>query len=340
LLLASERRSRRAGIALPGLILAVAVVLAGCSSTHRARASNVPLIAWDGAVPAPLQQHPVEPASPCRAAQLRVVGPGFQFAPALSGGTGSITVRNAGPAPCRLSGRPDVALVGARPAPQQRRLTLPAEPPEFPRLAPPDTVLQALPVGATATLAVDWRNWCVPASGSRTAPVPPRAVRLTLPGSSHHLDVDYNAVPACDAPEQPSTLSVRPWQPSPLPATAPWTSTAVLAKIVSLDGKRSITGRRGEVVRYAVELRNPESVAVSFGLCPLVVEMVAPTGRPEGHQLNCRGTGQLTPKASVRFEMRVQIPADAPVGANGLFWELDPTGAQGPEAVSRVIVTK
>jgi len=36
--------------------------------------------------------------------------------------------------------------------------------------------------------------------------------------------------------------------------------------------------------------------------------------------------------------MRIQIPADAPAGNNGLFWELDPTGGQGPEAVSHIEV--
>jgi len=36
--------------------------------------------------------------------------------------------------------------------------------------------------------------------------------------------------------------------------------------------------------------------------------------------------------------MRIQVPEDAPAGNNGLFWELDPTGAQGPEAVSGLVV--
>jgi hypothetical protein len=36
--------------------------------------------------------------------------------------------------------------------------------------------------------------------------------------------------------------------------------------------------------------------------------------------------------------MRIRVPARAPLGANGLFWELDPLGAQSPEAVARVIV--
>ena len=63
-----------------------------------------------------------------------------------------------------------------------------------------------------------------------------------------------------------------------------------------------------------------------------------PAGWPEVYQLNCAAAGQLPAGGALRFEMRIQIPPDAPTGNNGLFWELDPTGAGGPEAVSRVVV--
>jgi hypothetical protein len=82
----------------------------------------------------------------------------------------------------------------------------------------------------------------------------------------------------------------------------------------------------------------PSRGCVRFDRCPLLVELLAPAGRPEFHQLNCRTAGQLGPGGSLRFEMRIQVPADAPAGDNGLFWQLDPTGAQGPQAVARVAV--
>src|SRR5574341_1269021 len=173
--------TRRTCAAAPlALICAVAVLLAGCSATHRDPASKVPLVPWDGAVPPQLQAGHVVPASPCRASRLRVVGDGFLFQPAIAGGTGSVTLRNAGPGACRLTGRPDVRLVGAVPAPRQRQVVVPAELPGVPTVVPPDATLYALPAGGTATLGVDWRNWCVPRV--RKAPVPPRAVRITLPG--------------------------------------------------------------------------------------------------------------------------------------------------------------
>jgi hypothetical protein len=320
------------------LLLGAAVVLAGCSSAHHDPGASVRLVPWDGAVPAQLQARTVASAAPCEASRLKIVGSGFEFAPALSGGTGDLTLRNAGPGACRLTGRPDVRIVGAVPAPKQRQSPLPAQAPAFPKVAPPDSTLSAVPAGGAVTLQVDWRNWCLPHTAKRA--VPPTALRLTLPGGAGTLDAGYNAVPACDTPGADSTVGVRPFQPAPLPSTAPWSSTVVEATIASLSGRGQVTAKLGETASFAVQLRNPSPAPVSFERCPLVIEMLAPTGRPEVHQLNCRAAGQIPARGSLRFEMHIQIPADAPVGNNGLFWELDPTGGQGPEVVSRIVVTR
>ncbi len=329
------RRAR--GAAPLTLICAVVTLLAGCSATHRDPAGKVTLVPWDGAVPRRLQAGDIAPASPCRAPRLRVVGAGFQFNAAIAGGAGSLTLRNAGPHACRLTGRPKVRLVGAVPAPHQRQVALPAEPAAFPAVVPPDTTLRALPAGGTATLVVDWRNWCVP--HARKAPVPPRAVRVTLPGGRGSIDAGYNAVPSCDAPGRPATLGVRPFQPAPVRATPPWTAGVVRAAIQPLSGGGSpLAGKRGEVVRFAVQLHNVSAAAVRFDRCPLLVELLAPAGRPEVHQLNCGAASPIQPGGSLRFEMRIQVPGDAPTGPNGLFWQLDPTGAQGPQVVSRLVV--
>jgi len=311
------------------------VLVAGCSARHEPSGDDR-LVAWDGTVPPQLRPAVTAPAPPCPATALKVEGNGFQFAPAISGGTGQVTLRNAGSSACSLTGRPDVQAVGAIPAPAQRQAPLPAEPPTFPTVVPPDSALQSVLPGAAVTLAVDWRNWCVP-PGSRT-PVPPKAIRITLPGNAGSVDVAYNAVPPCDSPTAAATLGVRPFRPAPLPTTTPWTSSVVQATIQPVSGGGQLTGRRGETVRFAVELRNPSTAAIPFERCPLVVELLAPAGAPEVHQLNCGAAGQLPAGDALRFEMRIQIPADAPTGNNGLFWELDPTGARGPEAVSHIVV--
>ena len=36
--------------------------------------------------------------------------------------------------------------------------------------------------------------------------------------------------------------------------------------------------------------------------------------------------------------MQLRVPKDAPLGANGLFWELDPFGARAPQLHARVTI--
>ena len=314
---------------------ALLLVLTGCAS-HEA-SGDVRLVPWNDAVPTRLQPPTGTPAPLCQASGLKVVGTGFHFAPALAGGTGQVMLRNGGSVPCRLTGRPDVQIVGAVPAPAQQQMMLPTQPPAFPAVAPPDSLLAALPPGAAVTLDVDWRNWCVPQTSA--TPVPPQAIRMTLPDAAGAIDVGYDAVPPCDTPGTASTVGVRPFQPAPLDMTTPWTSTVVQATIQpSSGGTGKLSGKRGETVSFVVELHNPSSAPISFERCPLVIEMLAPAGHPEVHQLNCTAAAELPASGSLRFEMRIRVPVDAPAGNNGLFWELDPTGAQGPEAVSGLVV--
>ena len=316
---------------------------AGCSST-RAAVTPPPehVIAWNGAVPGQLQPPQVPPSADCEASRLHVVGPGFQFVAGLAGGSATITLRNVGPGRCRLTGYPTVRLVGAPRAPAQRQVDLPAQAPTFPDILEPTATLRALAPGATTTLGIDWRNWCVPGAARSPKPqVPPTAVRIALGKGLGSLDVNYNAVPTCDAPGQPSTIGVRPFAPAPLPASQPWTTANVKATIQPAGGPGSpLTAKRGQVARFVIRLQNTSTAAVRFDRCPLIAEVLAPSGRTEVHQLNCRPAGPISPGSSLFFEMRIDVPPAAPLGKNGLLWELDPTGAQYPEAVSGLVVTR
>lgn len=288
----------------------------------------------------PRQVQPVQVplAPPCRASHLRVVGPGFQFAAGLADGTGAVALRNAGPGRCSLTGYPTVRLVGAPRAPAQKQVDLPVQPGAFPQILQPTATLRSLAPGGTAVLGINWSNWCVPgAIGSPKPQVPPAAVRVSLGSGS--LDVNYNAVPACQAPGLPSTIGVRPFAPAPLPASQPWTTANVTATIQAFSGT-ALTARRGQVARFVVRLRNTSPVAARFARCPLIAEVLAPAGQTEVHQLHCGPAGAIPPGGSVYFEMRIGVPSDAPLGKNGLLWELDPTGAQYPEAVSSLVVTR
>jgi hypothetical protein len=262
------------------LVVAGVLVAAGCGghgSSGDKRAAN--LVPWTAAVPAQLRAGDAASAPRCRASQLRVEGKGFVFTAAVAGGTGTATLRNAGSRSCRLTGRPVVRFVGAPRAPRQLQVPLPPRAPAFPDVAPPAATLSALPPGRSAVVSIDWRNWCVPrAARSRGRLRPPRAVRVTLPHGAGSLEAPYNAVAPCDAPGEPSTIGVRPFQPAPLPAGQPWTTVPVRASILSPSGDPPpVHARRGGVARFAVQVRNvSRTETLRFDRCPIVVEALAP----------------------------------------------------------------
>jgi Protein of unknown function (DUF4232) len=303
-------------------------------------AQTVPLVAWSGAVPVGLRPAHGAPAPPCRARHLQVLEKGFIFQAAVAGATASLQLRNAGPAACRMTGRPAVRFVGAPRAPPQREIALPSPPRQFPQILRPAASLRALEPGSEAAVSITWANWCVPGARRAKGPlVPPRAVRVTLPSGGGSLDVPYSAVTSCIRPGAPSTIGVRPFQPTGLPNGRPWTTEPLGAKVLTLAGSAGpLHALRGAVLRYSVLLSNESRSTVGFTRCPLVAQMLAPNGAVEAHQLNCAGSSPVRPGGAIRFEMRLHVPTDAPLGANGLFWEIDPLGAQGPEVVSRVIV--
>ena len=203
----------------------------------------------------------------------------------------------------------------------------------------PAAALLALEPGAAATLSVEWSNWCVPGASDARGPLQaPRAVRVTFTGGGS-LDVPYNAVTPCEQPGAPSTIGVHPFAPAGLPETAPWTRLPVSAKALTLAGAPgALHAVRGGILEYSILLHNESQSTLRFARCPLVAELLAPAGAIEAHPLNCAGAHPVRAGGSIRFEMRLRVPSAAPLGVNGLFWDLDPLGAQGPEVVARVIV--
>jgi Protein of unknown function (DUF4232) len=311
-------------------------LVSGCRGGSAPHAAGVRVVPWVGAVPPELREVTVRAAARCRARDLRVDGPGLQLQPAAHGGAGTVRLRNAGKGPCRLDERPAVRFVGAPVGPAQREVALPAGDVAFPGVVPAGNTLLALAPEGVAVLGVEWRNWCV---GTTTA-VPPRAMRIELAGGAGSLDVNYSAVVSCEDRQQPSTVGVRPFQPAPLALPGAFTDVRVAATVGALPGRAAeLHGRRGEVVAFGVEIRNLSATReLRFDRCPAVAVLLAPVGRTEVYQLNCAGAAPVAAGAAEVFEMRVRVPADAPVGSNGLFWALDVTGSRPLEVVSHVIV--
>lgn len=340
-------RSFAAGAAATVTLLA----LAGCGAGHgpatgaaatQHPAPAAPAVPWADIVPATLRVPRLGAAAPCRASDLKVQGGGIVFQATAAGASGTVELRNAGSRPCRLTGRPLVRFVGSPQSPRQHQTNEPASSPEFPAVVKPASSLRALAPGAGATLSIDWDNWCPPGGLSGKPAIAPKAMRVTLPGGGGSIEISYNAVTTCSEPRSPSTIGVRPFQPEILPGGRPWSRVPLIARVVSSAGAPVSTLRavRGSILRYVVELRNASTnETLQFGTCPLFVQELAPKGSIEAYQLNCARAHAVPPGGSIRFDIQLDIPSDAPLGDNGLFWELDPLGVQGPEATARVIIS-
>lgn len=297
---------------------------------------------WASIVPAELRAPRLTTAAPCRAAELKVQGGGIDFQATAAGASGTVELRNVGSRPCRLTGRPVVRLVGAPQSPPQRQMSEPPLSPEFPAVTKPAASLRAVAPGSEVTLSLDWNNWCPPGRRSSKPVVPPQAVRVALPGGRGSIDISYNAVTPCLRPGSPSTIGVRPFQPEILPIGRPWSRVPLIARVLTSAGTPASTLRasRGSTLRYVVELHNASTnETLQFGHCPLFVQELAPKGSIDAYRLNCAGAHAVRPGGSIRFDVQLGIPSSAPVGDNGLFWELDPLGAQGPEATARVMIS-
>ena len=317
------------------LLIAFSLVLAlatGCDSGSKQQPKPVtgPAVPWIASTPPQLAQRAPAKAA-CRSSELELPGQ-VKFIARLQGGIALVTIRNTGKHACRLTGRPRIRFV-KRGGPVQVQRPIPTTPSNFPEVAYPASSLRALRPGEAAAVTISWENWCDPVVKG-VPHVPPSAVRVVLPGDRGHLDADYNAVPPCLDPKLPSTIGVSRFQPSLVP-TGRFFSNAFLQG--SVPGQ-PVHGRRGRLLRFRVVLKNRSHTTATFEHCPAYIEQLAPSGRVEAYQLNCAAAGPIAPGKSVAFAMRIRVPRKAPLGANGLFWELDPFGSRNPQLHARVTI--
>ena len=287
-------------------LMVLLVLAAGCSSSSQKEQTKAvgPAVPWTSQQPPQVAER-APAATACRAADLTVQRQ-VAFVPMLQGGIALVTIRNTGRRACRLEGRPRVRFV-KNGGPVQVQRHIPPTPSNFPETAYPASALLALRPGESGAVTITWDNWCDPVIAGKPH-VPPSAVRITLPGSGGSLDADYNAVPACLDPRRPTTIGVSTFQPSLIPGGGhPW-STAFLR--ASVPGQ-PIHARRGGILRFQVVLTNLSHTTARFDRCPAYVQQLAPSGKVEVYDLNCRGR---TPDRT-RKEPRVR---DAGARAAGL----------------------
>jgi hypothetical protein len=84
------------------------------------------------------------------------------------------------------------------------------------------------------------------------------------------------------------------------------------------------TARAGAALIYVTDLTNPTSHAISLDPCPGYIEsasLPAPVKQP--YALNGAPVGAIGPTRTIRFEMRMRIPADTPAGPLTIHWTLE-----------------
>ena len=314
----------------PLLVLPLAFA-AGCDSSSSKKAQPPPpAVPWVAAVPAQVaEREPV--ARACRASDLKAPKQ-VQFVPRLQGGVALVPLRNASSSACRLTGRPGVIFVHDG-GPVQVQKPFPTTPANFPETTYPASSLLALRSGESGDVTIAWDNWCDPVVQGKPH-VPPSALRITLPARRGSIDTDYNAVPPCIDPNSPTTIGVSVFQPNLIPAGRPWTKAFLRASVP----RQPVHGKRGGTLRFRVVLTNGSQTTVRFGRCPAYAQQLVPSGRVEAYTLNCKAAHAIHPGKSLAFAMQLHVPQNAPLGANGLFWELDPFGGQAPQAHARVTI--
>jgi hypothetical protein len=315
-------------------IALLAVLGAGCGSSAKKATTEAvgPVVPWTSQKPPQVADR--RPASaPCRAADLQAQGL-VTFVPRLQGGIALVSIRNTSQWPCRLTGRPGVALVKSF-GPTQVQTAIPTTPANFPEATYPASSLLALRPGEAGVVTVTWDNWCDPAVKGK-ARTPPSAIRITLPGGRGSLDADYNAVPECLDPTAPSTIGVSAFQAGLIPRGQAWSDAFLVASVPD----QPLRARRGHILEFPVVLENTSHTTAAFRRCPAYVQQLVPSGTVEVNALNCAATHAIAPGKSLTFSMRVRVPKNAPLGPAGLFWELDPFGARAPKLHARVTIVK
>ena len=304
--------------------VAIAALLAlACSS---AAAAPRPVVPWIDVHPVKASAHPPL-APPCRAGDLHA----HLF---LQGATGSLVggvdLLNAGARACSLLGWPTVSFTGPPTGARWtvKRLAAPLAPPD--ELADPPGSLRALQPGKSATVSLWWSNWCDATSTPAGGPGKfPQALELGL-ASGTAVVVPVAGAPRCDAPQDPSLVSIGPFEPTErhLPASSRLPLRAAILgerQVEVKPGLRAIAVTRGERFHYEVAVTNTGARPFRFAAtsCP-EYEQQLEGGRPQVYVLNCRPVGTIAPHATVVFAMEISIPATARAGNNSLTWELAP----------------
>jgi hypothetical protein len=269
------------------------------------------------ASPAPL---PATDARPCRADDVTAN---------FGGGNGAgghlityVQFRNVSQTTCVLKGYPDVT----------------ASEPGLPDVAGtngsffqgPRDVTANMPPGQQTLLGLETDTYCDARPGGGGGNPAYHHVTISLPGGGGIVSLD----------RQPGGFDVTCGlhltrfavpQPEPSEPHDPLTDLTV-----SLETPPTVNA--GDTLTYVADLTNPTDGPISLSPCPGYIQSArSPTPVKDLYALNCVPVGAIAAHGTVRFEMRMQIPADTPAGSLTIFWNL--IGPSRPGSSAGLTVT-
>jgi hypothetical protein len=340
----------RAGARAAGVV--GIVLLSGCgpSSSSELRAdqslppvvSAAPTLLPDGSVPwvdepAGLREFDIAPpppadrgdAQPCTADELTAALPGWteqgdggeegarRPTPGLYGW---VEVRLVGDDPCTLQGAVSTTL----------RIADQAADVQYNNNVNDEALRRVAVVDATspAELRVDWSPpYCGPAG--------PQQLLIELPDDAGTLaaEVHKPATPVCSAPHPEGDRGIRTYLSTGAfdRARTPTQLDSPLRVLQASLEHVPKSVHPGQVVEYVVRLTNPTDEDVPLSPCPgyYTSRFVLGTGDRTGfnigqvYRLNCRPVTVVPAQGSVGFQMRAEVPGDAPGGPTfSVTWRL------------------
>jgi hypothetical protein len=292
------------------LLLATSVVLVGCQAAGHPTALDRPgpqVVPWvdqvaTSAAPTPAPG-PRTTYPPCRASQLS----GHVSTGGGAGGTfyQTLWLANSSPRPCALAGIPRV--IGSGPRAHSYRFR--------PESGPGDNLIGPGPAelapGERAGATLSSWDGCPRLLRGRKAPIDKLLVRLPRAGKlAVRVRPADNAVCGFSVSRFGAPPPKTPSQRSPLNRLT-----------VSMQVPSSV--QAGKVLAFTVTLRNRADRPVSLTPCPSYTEyLIAPmhSAVHDEYYLNCAVAHRIPAHATVRFAMRITVPAGS--GSAKLGWQL------------------
>lgn len=170
-----------------------------------------------------------------------------------------------------------------------------------------------MPPGASTFLGVETDTYCAARPGGGGGGPLYHRVRVVLPsGDEISIEIPDGLDATCGLRLTPFSVP-RPEHPDPP------SSMSELTAVLQMPA----TVQAGGVLSYVVALTNPTDQAVVLSPCPAYLQTTsAPSPAKDIETLNCGPVGAITAGQTLRFEMRIEVPADAPDGPLHVFWNL------------------